>query len=70
MEDPEFLVLDEPFNGLDYQGVQQIRELLLEQVRQEKTMILASHNAEDIRILCDEVYEMDGGKMKQLCIKW
>lgn len=70
MEDPEFLVLDEPFNGLDYQGVQQIRELLPEQVRQEKTMILASHNAEDIRILCDEVYEMDGGKMKQLCIKW
>lgn len=69
MEDPEFLVLDEPFNGLDCTGVQEIRELLLEQAGREKTIILASHNPEDIRILCDEVYEMDGGKIKKLCLK-
>ena len=69
MEDPEFLVLDEPFNGLDCTGVQEIRELLLEQAGREKTIILASHNPEDIRILCDEVYEMDGGKIKKLCMK-
>ena len=61
MEDPKLLVLDEPFNGLDKHGVAQIRRLLLELKREGKTILLASHNEEDIRILCDEVYEMDGG---------
>lgn len=63
MEDPEFLILDEPFNGLDKHGVADIRNLLLDLKEQGKTIILASHNSEDIRILCDEVYEMDGGRM-------
>lgn len=66
MEDPEFLILDEPFNGLDKHGVAEIRALLLDLKRHEKTIILASHNSEDIRILCDEVYEMDGGRMRLL----
>lgn len=64
MEDPEFLILDEPFNGLDKHGVEDIRRLLLELKRQGKTIILASHNSEDIRILCDKVYEMDGGRIQ------
>ena len=66
MEDPEFLILDEPFNGLDKHGVADIRALLLELKKQGKTIILASHNSEDIRILCDKVYEMDGGRMREL----
>lgn len=64
MEDPDFLILDEPFNGLDKHGVEDIRKLLLELKRQGKTIILASHNSEDIRILCDKVYEMDGGRIQ------
>ena len=51
MEDPKFLILDEPFNGLDKHGVSDIRALLLELKKQGKTIILASHNSEDIRIL-------------------
>lgn len=66
MEDPEFLILDEPFNGLDKHGVADIRRLLLDLKKRGKTIILASHNSEDIRILCDKVYEMDGGRMRQL----
>ena len=66
MEDPEFLILDEPFNGLDKHGVADIRALLLDLKKQGKTIILASHNSEDIQILCDRVYEMDGGRMRQL----
>lgn len=66
MEEPEFLILDEPFNGLDKHGVADIRKLLLELKGQGKTIILASHNSEDIRILCDKVYEMDGGRMREL----
>jgi len=66
MENPEFLILDEPFNGLDKHGVEDIRNLLLELKKQGKTIILASHNSEDIRILCDKVYEMDAGRMQVL----
>ncbi|MDE5779308.1 MAG: ATP-binding cassette domain-containing protein [Lachnospiraceae bacterium] len=66
MENPEFLILDEPFNGLDKHGVADIRSLLLGLKEKGKTIILASHNSEDIRILCDQVYEMDGGRMRRL----
>lgn len=61
MEDPEILILDEPMNGLDNAGVQDIRALLLELKAQGKTILLASHNHEDIATLCDTVHEMDGG---------
>lgn len=66
MEDPQLLVLDEPFNGLDKNGVAEIRKILLELKAEGKTILLASHNEEDIRILCDEVYEMDGGVMRRM----
>lgn len=66
MEDPEFLILDEPFNGLDHRGAAEIRKILLEQKGQGKTILLASHNGEDIRILCDRVFEMDGGVMREV----
>ena len=65
MEDPRFLILDEPFNGLDKHGVAEIRELLLVLKAAGKTILLASHNDEDIRILCDHVYEMDGGVLRE-----
>ena len=61
MEDPEILILDEPMNGLDNAGVQDIRALLLKLKAQGKTILLASHNHEDIAALCDTVHEMDGG---------
>lgn len=61
MEDPEILILDEPMNGLDNAGVQDVRALLLELKAQGKTILLASHNHEDIAALCDTVHEMDGG---------
>ena len=61
MEKPEILILDEPFNGLDKEGVKEMRELFLELKQQGTLMILASHNKDDIDILCDEVYEMEKG---------
>ena len=65
MEEPELFVLDEPFNGLDKHGVEDMRKILLELKSQGKTILLASHNEEDIRILCDRVFEMDGGILKE-----
>lgn len=67
MENPPILLLDEPFNGLDHHGVAEMRGLLLEQKRQGKTIILASHNQTDIDTLCDSVFQMDAGEMR--CIK-
>ncbi len=63
MENPDILILDEPMNGLDNQGVEDVREILLNLKEEGKSIILASHNKEDIKVLCDEVYEMDHGKL-------
>lgn len=63
MENPRILILDEPFNGLDKEGVLEMREYLLNLKEEGKTIILSSHSAEDIEILCDNVYEMDRGKI-------
>lgn len=66
MENPDFLILDEPFNGLDKSGVVDIRSILLDLKRRGKTILLASHNSTDIEILCDEVYEMDAGILRHM----
>ncbi len=61
LDDPAFLILDEPMNGLDKTGVRDIRQLLLNLKAQGKTILLASHFAQDIDELCDTVYEMEQG---------
>lgn len=58
MEDPTVLVLDEPFNGLDKYGVVEIRALLKELKADGKSILLASHNAQDIEELCDHVQDL------------
>lgn len=69
MENPQILILDEPMNGLDKRGMQDIRELLITLRNQGKTILLASHNTEDIKILCDYVYIIENGKIKIQDIK-
>ena len=66
MENPDLLVLDEPMNGLDKDGVADMRQYLLDLKEQGKTILIASHSAEDIEVLCDTVYEMDKGKMEKI----
>ncbi len=63
MENPDILILDEPFNGLDRSGVLDIRNLLNELRNRGKTILLASHYHEDIKELCDTVHELDHGKV-------
>lgn len=66
LDDPALLILDEPMNGLDKTGVKDIRALLLSLKAQGKTILLASHFAQDIDELCDTVCEMDQGVLTQL----
>ncbi len=61
MEDPDLLILDEPMNGLDKDGVKDMRQYLLDLKARGKTILIASHSAEDIDVLCDTVCEMDKG---------
>jgi len=64
MENPDILILDEPMNGLDNHGVDDIRALLVELKKEGKTIIITSHSAEDIAVLCDTVHEMDAGVLQ------
>ena len=61
MEDSQILILDEPFNGLDEESTKKIREILLEEKKKGKLIILATHFKEDIELLCDELYKFDDG---------
>ena len=63
MENPSIYVLDEPMNGLDNNGMKIIRELLMEEKQKGKTILMASHSAEDINYLCDSVFTIDDGKI-------
>lgn len=63
MERPRLLILDEPTNGLDHQGVEEIRKLVLHLRETGTTILMASHNAEDIQILCNSVWEMENGEL-------
>ena len=63
MEEMPILIMDEPMNGLDRNGIQEVRELLLEEKRKGKIILLASHNSTDIEYLCDTVYQMENGRM-------
>ena len=66
MEDPDLLILDEPMNGLDKDGVKDMRKYLLDLKAKGKTIIIASHSAEDIEVLCDTVCEMDKGVLTKV----
>ena len=66
MENPDLLILDEPFNGLDKDGVKDMREYLLSYKEQGKTILICSHSAEDISVLCETVHEMDKGVISEL----
>ena len=63
MEHPDILLLDEPLSGLDNDGVQEMYQILLKQREEGKLIVVASHSSEDIRVLCNEIFHFDKGKM-------
>ena len=63
MEKPKVIMLDEPTNGLDQEGVNLIRKVIAEEKHRGAIILLASHNSEDIRVLSDKIYRMDMGKI-------
>ncbi len=63
MENRDVLILDEPFNGLDKGMAERMRDVLVDEKRKGKTILLASHNEHDIDYICDRIYEIDGGRI-------
>ena len=63
MEDPEFLILDEPFNGLDKHGVNDIRALLLDLKKQGKTIIVVSSEMPEILGITNRIGVMSNGHL-------
>ncbi|MDH5673037.1 MAG: ABC transporter ATP-binding protein [Myxococcales bacterium] len=66
LHDPELLILDEPFSGLDPIGRKDIRDILLEQRRKGRTLLLTSHVLSDVEMLCDRVGIVRQGQMTAL----
>lgn len=62
-ERPTLILLDEPTNAIDTDGVKQVRTILLEEKARGATIIIASHTAEDLVVLADEIYDMAEGKI-------
>jgi len=61
--DPRVLVLDEPTNGLDPEGIAEVREIVLRQVQAGKTLILASHILSEVEKICSHVAILKKGEL-------
>ncbi|MBR1385155.1 MAG: ATP-binding cassette domain-containing protein [Ruminococcus sp.] len=66
MEHPDVLILDEPTNALDEEGVSMIRAVIREEKERGALVLIASHNKEDISSLCDKIYLMRSGVCTEL----
>lgn len=62
--DPEVLVLDEPTNGLDPEGIAEVRQLILDIAGQGKTILLASHLLDEVEKVCTHMAVLQRGQLK------
>ncbi len=63
LNDPEILILDEPTNGLDPQGIRQIRDIIKQIAYQGTTILLASHLLDEVERVCSHVVVLKKGQM-------
>lgn len=66
MENPDVIILDEPFNGIEEKTVEKLRKILLKLKSDGKLIIIASHIKEDILQLADDVYMFDNCSVKKI----
>lgn len=63
MEDPQIIILDEPFNGIEDNTAEKLRKFLIEEKKKDKLIIIATHIKEDIEELVDYLYKFDNAKV-------
>ena len=66
MHNPKNILLDEPFNALDKKAVVKVKELLLEEKKKGKLIVIVTHINDEILEECDEVIEMENGKVSKI----
>ena len=65
MEKPRLILLDEPTNAIDGEGVERIRNVIKEEKERGATVLIASHNKEDLTTLCSRFFKMSGGRLEE-----
>lgn len=63
MEGQDIIILDEPFNALDYKTYNEVKEIIRILQAEGKTILMTSHNYEDLETLCHNIYVIDDGKI-------
>lgn len=63
MENQDILILDEPFNALDYKTCNDIKEIIRILQAEGRTILMTSHNYDDLETLCTHIYAIDEGKL-------
>ena len=69
MHNPKNILLDEPFNALDKKAVVKVKELLLEEKKKGKLIVIVTHINDEILEECDEVIEIENGKVSKIIKK-
>ncbi len=63
MEDQKLVILDEPTNGLDEASIKIVHNIIKKLKKQNKLILIASHNKDDLRLLCDKIFQIDDGRI-------
>ena len=66
MEKPDLILLDEPTNALDEDGVKQVRTIIQEETKRGACVLIASHSKEDLTLLCGRFFKMDDGNLTEM----
>lgn len=66
MENQDILILDEPFNGLDYQTSSDMKEIIKNLQEEQRTIMITSHHFQDIEELCGAVYLIHNARLERL----
>ena len=64
MENPQTLILDEPFNGVEKESIEKIKKYLISEKNNGKIIIISSHIEEDLKELADTILTFEGGKVE------
>lgn len=66
MENPEVIILDEPFNGIENKTVESLKEILEKEKKKNKIVIISTHIKSDLELLADDIYEFDEGNINKI----
>lgn len=64
MEKPALILLDEPTNALDVESVERFRDIVRELRNEDRILVIASHDMQELDACCDEVFQMENGRIR------